>query len=303
MGATVVTPNRDPGIKVIWVDSTNNLVYLNRKLPSAAGGNYSLLLDRPKVLIGLKCREEVNSVRNRIQVYPTRLSIGNSGSFATIKLVKSPVFQTEDVVSGSFTTTYDKGTALNIGSIAKPVALDSTKVQNLGFLSELGSTFGYFRGFYDGDSENEITIFGKLQRDASGVYLFNAYEKTNINLLIFGDFLRSGEFYEPNPTSLSIPGTYAPSDTPLAALSAISISTEQRTPIPGTGQQITTLYTPSNSGEQFELQQFFDYNKDYLSFPLTNEIETLFVLGSESNTYDSGSPATTITAAVTWEEQ
>ena len=303
MGATVVTPNRDPGIKVVWVDSANDRIYINRTLPTAAGGTYNLILDRPKVLIGLKCREEVNSVRNRIQVYPTRLSIGNSGSFATIKLVKSPVFQTEDVVSGSFTTTYDKGTALNIGSIAKPVALDSTKVQNLGFLSELGSTFGYFRGFYDGDSENEITIFGKLQRDASGVYLFNAYEKTNINLLIFGDFLRSGEFYEPNPTSLSIPGTYAPSDTPLAALSAISISTEQRTPIPGTGQQITTLYTPSNSGEQFELQQFFDYNKDYLSFPLTNEIETLFVLGSESNTYDSGSPATTITAAVTWEEQ
>ena len=303
MGATVITPNRDPGIKVIWVDTAAEKVYLNRALPSAAGGNYSLLLDRPKVLIGLKCREEVNSVRNRIQVYPTRLSIGNSGNFATIKLVKSPVFQTEDVVSGNFTTTYDKGTALNIGSIAKPVALDSTKVQNLGFLSELGSTFGYFRGFYDGDSENEITIFGKLQRDASGVYLFNAYEKTNINLLIFGDFLRSGEFYEPNPTSLSIPGTYAPSDTPLAALSAISISTEQRTPIPGTGQQITTLYTPSNSGEQFELQQFFDYNKDYLSFPLTNEIETLFVLGSENNTYNSGNPATTITAAVTWEEQ
>ena len=303
MGATVVTPNRDPGVKVVWVDSSTQRVYLNRALPSAGGGNYSLILDRPKVLIGLKCREEVNSVRNRIQVYPTRLSIGNSGAFSTIKLVKSPVFQTEDVVNGNFTTTYDKGSALNIGSIGKPVALDSTKVQNLSFLDELGSTFGYFRGFYDGDSENEITIFGKLQRDASGVYLFNANEKTNINLLIFGDFLRAGEFYEPNPTTLSIPTTYSPSDTPLAALSAISISTEQRTPIPGTGQQITTLYTPANSGEQFELQQFFDYNKDYLSFPLTNEIETLFVLGSESNTYNNTAAATTITAAVTWEEQ
>ena len=303
MGATVVTPNRDPGVKVVWVDTAAEKVYLNRSLPSAAGGNYSLILDRPKVLIGLKCREEVNSVRNRIQVYPTRLSIGNSGNFATIKLVKSPVFQTEDTVSGNFTTTYDKGSALNIGSIGKPVALDSTLVGNQSYLDELGSTFGYFRGFYDGDSGNEITIFGTLQRDASGVYLFSAYEKTNINLLIFGDFLRAGEFYEPNPTSLSIPSTYAPSDTPLAALSAISISTEQRTPIPGTGQQITTLYTPANSGEQFELQQFFDYNKDYLSFPLTNEIETLFVLGSESNTYNNTAAATTITAAVTWEEQ
>ena len=64
----------------------------------------------------MKCREEVNSVRNRIQVYPTRLSIGNSGAFATIKLVKSPVFQTEDVVSGDFETSYNQGSALNIGS-------------------------------------------------------------------------------------------------------------------------------------------------------------------------------------------
>jgi hypothetical protein len=305
MNSTVITPGRDAGVKVVWVDTANQKLYINRKLPNAGGGDYHLILDRPKVLIGLKCREEVNSVRNRIQVYPTRLSIGNSGAFATIKLVKSPVFQTEDVVNGTFTSSYNKGNALNIGSIGKPVALDSTLVGNLPYLNELGTTFGYFRGFFDGDSSNIITIFGKLQKDASGVYLFNANEKTNVNLQIFGDFLRAGEFYEPNPTSINIPNTYAPSDTPLAALSAISISTEQRTPIPGTGQQITTLYTPSNSGEQFELQQFFDYNKDYLSFPLTNEIETLFVLGSESNTYNntSAGAATTITAAITWEEQ
>ena len=290
-------------MKVVWVDTAQQKLYINRKLPNAGGGDYHLILDRPKILIGLKCREEVNSVRNRIQVYPTRLSIGNSGNFATIKLVKSPVFQTEDVVNGTFTSSYNKGNALNIGSIGKPVALDSTLVGNLPYLNELGSTFGYFRGFFDGDSSNIITIFGKLQKDASGVYLFNSNEKTNVNLQIFGDFLRAGEFYEPNPTSINIPNTYAPSDTPLAALSAISISTEQRTPIPGTGQQITTLYTPSNSGEQFELQQFFDYNKDYLSFPLTNEIETLFVLGSETNTYNNTSAATTITAAITWEEQ
>ena len=148
---------------------------------------------------------------------------------------------------------------------------------------------------------NIITVFGLLQRSASGTYLFNAYEKTNINLLIFGDFLRAGEFYEPNSSSLDASG-FTPSDTPLTALSAISISTEQRTPIPGTGQQITTLFTPANSGEQFPLQQFFDYNKDYLSFPLTNDIETLFVVASQSSTYN-GTASTTLTAALTWEEQ
>jgi len=62
------------------------------------------------------------------------------------------------------------------------------------------------------------------------------------------------------------------------------------------------LFTPANSGEQFPLQQFFDYNKDYLSFPLTNDIETLFVVASQSSTYN-GTASTTLTAALTWEEQ
>jgi hypothetical protein len=300
MGATVLTPNREPGVKVSWVDTGNSKVYLNKTIDSSSSGTFKFVVDRPKILLGLKCREEINSVRNRVQVYPTRLSIGNSGSYATVKLLKSPVFQTQDTPSGSFTTTLTVGAALNIGSIGKPTEI--TGVNNATYLEAGQSTYGYFRGFYDGDSSNIITIFGLLQRSASGNYLFNAYEKTNINLLIYGDFLRAGEFYEPNPTSID-GGSFTPSDTPLTALSAISISTEQRTPIPGTGQQITTLFTPANSGEQFPLQQFFDYNKDYLSFPLTDDVETLFVVASQSSTYDSTSVATQITAAITWEEQ
>jgi len=300
MNATVITPNREPGVKVTWVDTGNLKVYLNKNIDSSGAGTFKFILDRPKILLGLKCREEINSVRNRVQVYPTRLSIGNSGSYATVKLLKSPVFQTQDTPSGSFTTTLTVGAALNIGSIGKPTEI--TGINNATYLEAGQSTYGYFRGFYDGDSSNIITIFGLLQRSASGNYLFNAYEKTNINLLIYGDFLRAGEFYEPNPTSID-GGSFTPSDTPLTALSAISISTEQRTPIPGTGQQITTLFTPANSGEQFPLQQFFDYNKDYLSFPLTDDVETLFVVASQSSTYNASSTATTITAAITWEEQ
>jgi hypothetical protein len=302
MNATVITPNREPGVRVTWVDNAAGKVYLNRAINASAAGSFYFVVDRPRILLGLSCREAVNGVRNRIQVYPTRLSIGNSGAFATVKLVKSPAFQTKDPVNGVFNTTYDVGTALNIGSIAKPTQLASNAISNTNYLSNISSTYGYFRGYYDGDSGNIITIFGLLQKDASGNYFFSAYEKTNINLLIFGNFLRAGEFYEPNPTSINASG-FTPTTTPLTALSAIAISDEQRTPIPGTGQQITTLYTPSQSGEQFELQQFFDYNKDYLSFPLTNEIDTLFVLGSESNLYNSGSTATTMSAAITWEEQ
>ena len=313
MNATVITPTNVPNVRVRWVEVTGGeqRLYLSKAIPSGTNGTgtYTIVLDRPKPIIGLKCREAVNGVRNRIQVYPTRLSIGNSGKFATIKLVKSPKFQTKDVHTGNFLTTYTTGDALNIGSIGKPAKLNSTRIDSNSteFLNELGSTYGYFKGFNEGSNEI-ITIFGLLSRDASGIYSFSADQKTNTNLLIFGNFLRAGEFSEPTTTSLD-KSAFTPTSTPLAALSAISISDEQRTPIPGTGQQITTIFTPANSGEQFELQQFFDYNKDYLSFPLTNEIETLFILGSENSQFNTGNgitssgSATTITAAITWEEQ
>ena len=300
MNATVITPTREPGIKITWVDTANNKVYLNRTIAVQAG-SYFIVVDRPRNIIGLQCREQINGVRNRVQVYPTRLSIGNGGNYSTVKLVKSPVFQTQADINGLFETTYDKSNALEIGSIAKPTKLNNAELNNLDYLEVITSTYGYFRGFYEGET-TELTVFGLLQRDASGDYYFNAYEKTNISLFIFGDFLRAGEFYEPNPTTLDASG-FNPVATPLAPLSAISISDEQRTPIPGTGQQITTLFTPGNSGEQFELQQFFDYNKDYLSFPLTDQVETLYVLASESSLYNSVSPSTEMSAAITWEEQ
>ena len=53
------------------------------------------------MLIGLQIKENVNSIRNRMQVYPTRLGVGSSGR-AVVKLIKSPT-----TVSGtpSFTST------------------------------------------------------------------------------------------------------------------------------------------------------------------------------------------------------
>ena len=53
------------------------------------------------MLIGLQIKDNVNSIRNRMQVYPTRLGVGSSGR-AVVKLIKSPT-----TVSGtpSFTST------------------------------------------------------------------------------------------------------------------------------------------------------------------------------------------------------
>ena len=53
------------------------------------------------MLIGLRTKENINSIRNRMQVYPTRLGVGTSGR-SVIKLIKNPT-----VVSGvpSFSST------------------------------------------------------------------------------------------------------------------------------------------------------------------------------------------------------
>ena len=315
IGATVITPNREPNVKVSWVNGTK--IYLSKPIAASQSGSFFLVLDRPNILVGLNCRDKVNGVRNRIQVYPTRLSIGNSNQPATIKLIKTPVFQTKDAVTpdtsagsggadGDFQTLYTNGNGLTVGSIGRATELAGANIpaSSKPYLENLTSTYGYFRGYYEGDNGNVFTVFGLLQRNASGTYLFNTYQKYSANIVIFGDFLRAGEFREPNPAANGLDGSAVnPTSDPLTSLSAIAVSDEQRTPIPGTGQVITTLFTPSNSGEQFPLQQFFDYNKDYLSFPLTDEVENLFIVGSVNRLYNSSAAETEINAAITWEEQ
>ena len=315
MGATIITPNREPNVKVSWVNGTK--IYLSKPISAAQSGDFFLVLDRPNILVGLNCRDKVNGVRNRIQVYPTRLSIGNSNQPATIKLIKTPLFQTKDATTpdsnagtggadGDFQTLYTNGNGLTVGSIGRATELAGANIPGTSkpYLENLTSTYGYFRAYYEGDNGNIFTVFGLLQRNASGTYLFNTYQKYSANIVIYGDFLRSGEFREPNPAANGLDGSVVnPTSDPLTSLSAIAVSDEQRTPIPGTGQTITTLFTPSNSGEQFPLQQFFDYNKDYLSFPLTDEIENLFITGSVNRLYSSSAPETEINAAITWEEQ
>jgi hypothetical protein len=82
-------------------------------------------------------------------------------------------------------------------------------------------------------------------------------------------------------------------------LSSVFISNVNQTPIPETGGRITSFFLSPGS-EQFDLQAYFDYNKDYLSFPLTDEVESIYLaasLSGESNT------SSEINTSITWEEQ
>ena len=82
-------------------------------------------------------------------------------------------------------------------------------------------------------------------------------------------------------------------------LSSVKIASNSVVPIPNTGVNVATLYLRSGT-EQFDLDTYFDYNKEYLSFPLTDIADTLYF----SVDSDTGSTNTDeISLGVTWEEQ
>ena len=98
----------------------------------------------------------------------------------------------------------------------------------------------------------------------------------------------------------------------LAQLSSVKVNPQIRSPIPGTGTIVASVYAPA-TGEEFDLSSYFDYNKEYLSFPLTDKIESLYLCASTQKIFDRPelyTSATTstdlkgeISASLTWEEQ
>ena len=92
-------------------------------------------------------------------------------------------------------------------------------------------------------------------------------------------------------------------ESTLDPLSSIKVvNSLARAPIPKTGTIVASLFIPA-SGEEFDLSSYFDYNKEYLSFPLTNIEESLFIVGSSEGLFNSGTPIATTNASITWEEQ
>lgn len=77
------------------------------------------------------------------------------------------------------------------------------------------------------------------------------------------------------------------------------------TPVSNTGIEVLSYYANAG-GYQFDLQDYFAYNKEYLSFPLTDEVDIINVYGhyniNSQPTLTSINPFY-VNTAVTWEEQ
>ena len=310
MNATILTNDPvDQGIKVIWVDSANKRLYLNKVLNSAMGAvRIDALVDRPQIAYGLKTKTHITSsqgsaVRNRVQVYPTRLAVGSAGSSTvSVQLRKNPTFQTYSAYSG--TLTLDSATIhiLRPEGQPTPLTLSSTPT-----FADGASAYGWLRAYFTDDpNQQKFSVLGLLRRVGSG-YTFTAETSFSREIRLVESFLHAKNYDNDGMIVTS-----QPIESELERLSSVKIVNELRTPIPGSGTQITTFYVGSG-GQQFDLSPYFDYNKDYLSYPLTNKIDSLYLTSVSVDKYlnidisgdPTGSPVlrSSVLASLTWEEQ
>tara|TARA_B100000282_G_scaffold238408_1_gene181004 strand:+ start:638 stop:1297 length:660 start_codon:yes stop_codon:yes gene_type:complete len=216
-----------------------------------------------------------------------------------VDLLKSPIFQTSSSITGSLSL--NESGDVNIGQtgVAKLIT-----VSNQNYLNDDSGVYGYFRGRFEFDSAQKIiSVFGYLEKRSGTTgtagYYFRAENSTNDNILLTKN---SPFLYEQQSNPQGLGTTSAVTESTLDALSSIKVSPQLRAPIPKTGTIVASLFIPA-SGEEYDLSSYFDYNKEYLSFPLTNVEESLFVVGSSEGEYVPTVGIATVNASITWEEQ
>ena len=286
MKAQVVTSNvQDQNVQVIWVDGDK--LYLNKSLGSTA--NVRLISKRPSISFGLKAKQNIfnsegTGIRNRVQVYPTKLSTANFETVPiTLDIVKSPVFQTETATTGDFIL----NTPYTISTANSPLTPATGSVAYL--TNDGDETYGWFLS-------NVGTVFGKLYKQG-GSYYFELRDVFPQEVVLFATFkfLKDGRF---GFDGSAITSAYE-STSQKERLSSVFISNVVQTPIPDTGSTLTSFFLSPGSN-QFDLLSYFDYNKDYLSFPLTDKVESIYLSGSLSG---SAAIVGEINTSITWEEQ
>ena len=203
-----------------------------------------------------------------------------------------------NVTANAFTVNVTSSSNTSTSSLAEYIRSDDP----------IKGVYGYFRGYYENDpSKKKISVLGYLEnRDLDrtreindGGFYFSAIDSSNDNIV-----LESGSqfLYESHTTPKGLGVDPTTSEFTLDQLSSIKVNPQNRAPIPKTGTIIASLYIPA-SGEEFDLSSYFDYNKEYLSFPLTDLVESLYLCGSTQTTYNSGTAHASVSASLTWEEQ
>lgn len=258
----------------------------------------------------------------------TSTALGTSVAYtggATI--VRDPVTTTEQYVN-----TKNSTLPTQVG-FATPPAIDVGKYRFgyfLGTTSQSTASTGWTVGT---TSPSAYTpVLGKLSRTSAG-YFFEKFFSYPEDFYIVGLFIperhltisSAGVFSELILSGGSgVLGSVASTDQTkwnrlqgdglatwedITRLSGVQIAQDfGLTPIAETGNEILSYYANAG-GYQFDLQDYFAYNKEYLSFPLTDEVDIINIQGHYDISVQALGSATPGTApfkvnnALTWEEQ
>ena len=256
-------------------------------------------------------------------------SLDNNATQHSYPRVTDPIFDNiidSDQSSAGFGGSIDGDYSLQIDILAHTTntfTVRITKNGNVGtvpsaaeYIRDIGTgVFGYFRAkFKTEQPERFVSVLGFLEnrgqdRTKGNIqnddYYFSALESTEDDVILPAtiDGGTNKFLYESNSTPKDGSTiTSAVNEFTLAPLSSIKVSPQLRAPIPNTGTVVSSIFVPA-TGETYDLASYFDYNKEYLSFPLTNTVESLFLVASSKEYYDGTTKSTEMSASITWEEQ
>jgi len=252
---------------------------------------------------------------------------GTSVIASGASIVRSPA-----TVTNFYVDTKNSTLPVEVG-FATPPTLNNGKYRYgyfLGTTDESVAATGWTAGTTD--PATYTPILGKLYRE-SDKYYFEKYESYPENIYIVGFFIPErhlvvNEQGVPSEVILSntsgVLGSTASTDQTkwdrlqtdgfvtwedITRLSGVRIGQDMAlTPVPGTGIEILSYYA-TQGGYQFDLEAYFAYNKEYLSFPLTDEVDIINFFGhydisnkSIGSTDPTNNPFK-VNNALTWEEQ
>lgn len=260
-------------------------------------------------------------------------SLGTSVAYTGASVVRDPVTPANPYVNTKNSTLPVKVGFVNNAGVGTPPALGVGKYRYGYFLGTTQqSTAG--AGWTVGSTEPSpyVPILGKLFQTSAG-YFFEKFSSYPEDIYIVGYFIperhlvisSAGTFTETVLSSgTGLLGSSSSTDQSkwnrlqtdtlanwedITRLSGVQIAQDLAlTPVADTGNEILAYYS-GGGGYQFDLQDYFAYNKEYLSFPLTDEVDIINLQGH----YDisalplgSATPASAffkVNSALTWEEQ
>jgi hypothetical protein len=346
-------------------------VYLDRSIATSSPVMFDI--DTAPTVFGLESKENIQSsqdflVRNRVQVYPTKLSAGMTSSLGqkqtvALELKKNVNFQSDIIHNISnnaanerskqfrFVGTDDNLTLAGSGlptRLNKDTNLSPNFVVTGGSLSDTHINRPTSGPYYSGaaigdkifgwarvtDGVTPFTLFGRMEVSQLGpienspIYdfipedsytgsvrfvnrsLFTHANQYSNNVSGLGSAGAAGgaikgETFNTigNTNSAQITSAITEDKLEIERLSSVRVNNEIRRPIPGTGTKIASLFL-ENGSEYFDLQPYFDYNKDYISFPLTNIPDNLFLgIKADSPANEGGQNTPQVAVSLTWEEQ